>query len=158
MFAAEGRGTAFVSASQICWTLTWLELAEGERHPLKDGCSLGRSPSNTLRLNHGMVSRRDAVIHRQGEAEFWLVDLGSSNGTLVNDRRLSHPVQLRNGDQMTRRHLQILSGQHHRQRLLRRFRPRLSSAFSAGPAGFCCWTSSAHRASFQESAKTNFPS
>lgn len=53
-------------------------------------------------LNDERVSRRHAVIHNQGEREFWLVDLGSRNGTYVNQRRVSQPVRLHDGD-----HIQI---------------------------------------------------
>jgi pSer/pThr/pTyr-binding forkhead associated (FHA) protein len=40
------------------------------------------------------VSRRHAIIHAQGDLEFWLVDLGSSNGTYLNGHRVSQPVRL----------------------------------------------------------------
>ena len=59
---------------------------------------LGRHPSNTLQLSGGEVSRRHAIIQAQGEGEFWIVDLGSANGTSVNGRRLSQAVRLRDGD------------------------------------------------------------
>jgi adenylate cyclase len=44
------------------------------------------------------VSRRHAIIQAQGEREFWLVDLGSANGTYLNGRRVSQPVRLQPGD------------------------------------------------------------
>jgi class 3 adenylate cyclase len=34
----------------------------------------------------------------QGDGEWWLVDLGSSNGTYVNRARVSQPIRLRDGD------------------------------------------------------------
>jgi adenylate cyclase len=43
------------------------------------------------------VSRRHALIHLQGANEYWLVDLGSSNGTYVNGRRAAQPLQLHDG-------------------------------------------------------------
>ena len=78
----------------------WLELDAGARTPILGNCSLGRSPKNTLVLTAENVSRRHALIHLQGEAEFWLVDLGSGNGTRLNDRRVFHPVRLRDGDRI----------------------------------------------------------
>ncbi len=49
-------------------------------------------------LEDEKISRRHALIQLQGEAEFWLVDLGSANGSRVNGRRIAQPVRLRQGD------------------------------------------------------------
>lgn len=76
----------------------WLASPGGERIPILGKCSIGRSPSNQVVLAEEKVSRRHAIIHAQGEGEFWLVDLGSRNGTLVNDRRVIQPTRLRHGD------------------------------------------------------------
>ncbi|MGH7462265.1 MAG: trypsin-like peptidase domain-containing protein, partial [Longimicrobiales bacterium] len=46
------------------------------------------------------VSSRHAVIERLGES-WWLRDLGSTNGTMVNGKLISSPVQLNAGDQIT---------------------------------------------------------
>ena len=75
-----------------------LILADGQIVELHGSCSLGRSESNTLALDNDHVSRKHAVIQFQGESEFWIVDLGSSNGTYVNGRRVSRPLALKNGD------------------------------------------------------------
>jgi len=77
---------------------SWLRLPNGERHVLDGTCSIGRAPDNALPLADNEVSRRHAIIQAQGELEFWLVDLGSANGTYVNGRRISHSVRLHNGD------------------------------------------------------------
>jgi adenylate cyclase len=47
------------------------------------------------------VSRRHALIHLQNIGELWLIDFGSSNGTLLNKRRIHHPIRLSDGDQIT---------------------------------------------------------
>jgi adenylate cyclase len=77
---------------------SWLRLPNGERHDLNGTCSIGRAPDNNLPLADNEVSRRHAIIQAQGEREFWLVDLGSANGTCVNGRRISQSVRLHNGD------------------------------------------------------------
>lgn len=77
---------------------TWLRLSDGRQHALRGTCSIGRHPTNTLQLHGSEVSRRHAIIQAQDNAEFWIVDLGSANGTYVNGRRLSQAVRLRNGD------------------------------------------------------------
>lgn len=79
----------------------WLEAADGKRHPIQGSCSLGRTATNTIVLESPKVSRRHALIHVQNIGELWLIDLGSSNGTFLNKRRIHRPVQPSNGDQIT---------------------------------------------------------
>lgn len=61
--------------------------------------SVGRTPDNDIHLDHPEVSRAHAKFVRQGST-MWLEDLGSSNGTLVNGRRLQGGVELRHGDRI----------------------------------------------------------
>lgn len=68
--------------------------------PITGNCSLGRAVGNDVVLVDDRVSRRHATIHSQGEREFWLVDLGSRNGTYLNGRRVSQPTRLRDGDRV----------------------------------------------------------
>lgn len=64
-------------------------------HPLR----IGRDPANGLRLNHETVSRVHAELRRQGG--MWVLrDLGSTNGTTVNGRRVIGAVAVRAGDQV----------------------------------------------------------
>lgn len=77
-----------------------LEKPNGDRVRIRKACSIGRSPSNDVALLDEKVSRRHAMIQVQKQQEFWLVDLGSSNGTYLNDRRVTQPVLLRDQDQI----------------------------------------------------------
>jgi adenylate cyclase len=77
----------------------WLE-ASGEGIPIRGNCSVGRSPKNTIVLDSQKISRRHAIINAQNIGEFWLIDLGSSNGTFLNNRRLHQPVRLCDQDQI----------------------------------------------------------
>jgi adenylate cyclase len=79
----------------------WLESADGKRHPIHGGCSLGRATANAIVLESPKISRRHALIHVQNIGEFWLIDFGSSNGTFLNKRRIHQPVRLSDGDQVT---------------------------------------------------------
>jgi adenylate cyclase len=79
-------------------TEAWLESSSGTVVPLKGNCSFGRSSENQVVIASERVSRRHAIIHAQDGGEFWLADLGSSNGTFVNERRLVRPTLLRSGD------------------------------------------------------------
>lgn len=77
---------------------TRLILPDGSEVELHGSCTFGRSEMNTVPLANDHVSRKHAVIQFQGENEFWIVDLGSSNGTHVNGRRMSRPLALKDGD------------------------------------------------------------
>lgn len=79
-------------------SLSWIELPDGTRFDLRGSTTVGRASENALTLQDKEVSRRHALIQAQGEGEFWLVDLGSANGSHVNERRISQPVELKAGD------------------------------------------------------------
>ena len=79
----------------------WLETAGDVRTPVYGTCLMGRAQTNTLVLNDDKVSRRHALVHAQGQGEFWLVDLGSSNGTYLNGRRVSLSSQLSDNDKIS---------------------------------------------------------
>jgi pSer/pThr/pTyr-binding forkhead associated (FHA) protein len=57
---------------------------------------LGSHPDCALRLPHATVSRQHATIKLESK-EFRLYDLGSANGTFVNDQRLRDPMALQDG-------------------------------------------------------------
>jgi adenylate cyclase len=79
----------------------WLESPGRERVPLRGNCSIGRSPKSAVVLESPKTSRRHAIINLQNVGEFWLIDLGSSNGTFLNRRRVHQPVRLCDMDQIT---------------------------------------------------------
>ena len=60
---------------------------QGRRVPLVGRIRLGRDKANDIVLEDKLVSRRHAVIQKIGE-EYFLEDLGSTNGTLVNGKRV----------------------------------------------------------------------
>jgi len=78
----------------------WLEAATGEKAFVTQSCVLGRSKQCGIVIDDERASRRHAMVHRQADAEFWLVDLGSANGTRLNGRRLSRPTRLLVGDRI----------------------------------------------------------
>jgi adenylate cyclase len=77
----------------------WLETNGQDRIPVSGLCTFGRTPGSTIMLATPKASRRHAMIHEQ-DGEFWVVDLGSTNGVQVNGERVTHPVRLRNGDEI----------------------------------------------------------
>ncbi len=65
----------------------------------QDKFSIGRHSDNDLRINQLNLSRFHLKIERFGEV-FVASDLGSSNGTTINGKRLTEPVALKNGDEI----------------------------------------------------------
>ncbi len=59
---------------------------------------MGRAPDSQIVIVDNGVSRRHAVIQRNGPGEYWLLDLESRNGTFLNGRRIVMTARLRNGD------------------------------------------------------------
>jgi VWFA-related protein len=67
------------------------------KHDLKGTTNVGRAQDNQLVLDDATVSRHHAWIKAEGE-EFLIFDVGSANGTFVNDEKIEEPRQLKNGD------------------------------------------------------------
>ncbi len=77
--------------------------ATGRRFPLHDGQSwaIGRGDGCAVLLDSRSVSRLHALVQRREGGAISLVDLGSRNGSFVNQRRVSVPVLLQDSDQLT---------------------------------------------------------
>lgn len=60
---------------------------------------LGRDPACHVTIPDSSVSSRHARVYHS-DGEWYVEDLGSTNGTSVNDRLLTHPVILRPGDKI----------------------------------------------------------
>src|SRR3954462_6541212 len=71
---------------------------QGLEIPLKkDKFLIGRAKECALRAGSEAISRRHcAILHR--ETGWTVRDLGSRNGTLVNDERITKEVPLKDGD------------------------------------------------------------
>ncbi|MFE6691202.1 FHA domain-containing protein [Streptomyces sp. NPDC057743] len=93
---AVGRVSAFHLRVRRAWRterLPKLLLPEPGPFPLR----IGRAPGVGLRLNHETVSRNHAELRSEGSG--WMLrDLGSTNGTCVNGRRLVGEIQVGPGD------------------------------------------------------------
>jgi hypothetical protein len=72
----------------------------GRAFPLaKDRVSIGRLDESDIALSDPGVSRKHAEVHRR-DGEYVVVDLGSTNGTMVNEAVISERT-LRPGDRIT---------------------------------------------------------
>ncbi len=59
--------------------------------------TLGRQNEASITIDDPRASRSHAMIRKQPDG-FWFVDLGSSNGSYINDRRVTKTKILQNGD------------------------------------------------------------
>ncbi|MGC8627468.1 MAG: FHA domain-containing protein [Acidimicrobiales bacterium] len=68
--------------------------------PLAQQMTIGRSDGCTVPLpKDNFVSHVHARVFFQ-DNEYWVEDLGSTNGTLVNGKKVTTPVPLRRGDRL----------------------------------------------------------
>ncbi len=72
----------------------------GMTYILQAEARVGRGAGNDVALSDPRASRRHSQITRQG-SQYILVDLGSSNGTLVNKKRIQGGYALKEGDVIT---------------------------------------------------------
>lgn len=64
----------------------------------KDRTTLGRKPGNDIVLDTMVVSGQHCAFDLVGVADVYLQDLGSTNGTYVNDRMVKERTKLEDGD------------------------------------------------------------
>src|SRR5258708_4730077 len=86
--------TAFLVVSDV----------DGEHNvPLGDGRAwkIGRHETCEVKFQSNVVSRQHAMLQRDDDGEFILIDLGSRNGSFVNGQRVAVPVTLHNGDEIS---------------------------------------------------------
>jgi adenylate cyclase len=82
-------------------TQTWIELADGRQLPLDKPVPIGRIASNTIVIDNDSVSRRHAILQMDPHGRWIFTDLSSTNGSLLNDRRVAESTRLHDGDKIT---------------------------------------------------------
>jgi adenylate cyclase len=60
--------------------------------------TIGRTDTNDVPLKDPKVSRSHAMLRLLADGEYFVVDLGSANGTFLNEKRVVIPVALADGD------------------------------------------------------------
>ncbi|MEU9097590.1 DUF1707 and FHA domain-containing protein [Streptomyces sp. NPDC048361] len=110
MFGAVSRVSEFSVSLRRAWQserLPKLLFPAPGPYPLR----IGRDPANGLRLSHETVSRVHAELVFQ--SGIWqLRDLGSTNGTCVNGRRVTGAVAVADGDQVSFGRMAFLLATH----------------------------------------------
>ena len=71
---------------------------ETRRFPCGTLLTIGRSKNNDISLPDPKVSRSHALVRCLGDGDYYLIDLGSANGTIVNGKRVLIPYALADSD------------------------------------------------------------
>ena len=66
----------------------------------KEQTTIGRATENVVVVDDAFASNEHARISRVG-SQWWLEDLNSRNGTLLNEAPLESPAVVTSGDQIT---------------------------------------------------------
>lgn len=84
-------------------SVAWLEVdsgpAQGREYQLRGTMRIGRTLDNEVTIDDSQVSRHHAAISREAGG-FALQDLRSSNGTFLNEQRITEPCILHDGDRI----------------------------------------------------------
>lgn len=105
---SQGR---FFSAPNIPM-LSLTPLGDGASSPVSFSAQeviLGRSPTNDYPLLDETVSTRHARLSYR-KNQWWVEDLGSTNGTFLNDERVSVPTVIISGDELRCGQVSMLIG------------------------------------------------
>ncbi len=62
-----------------------------------DRITMGRSRNNDIRIDDRSVSRSHAILTEK-DGKWYISDIGSTYGTFIGTRKITQPVQLRDGD------------------------------------------------------------
>ena len=63
----------------------------------KSSCTIGRKPDNDITLDHTTVSGHHCKVYNAG-GTFFVEDLGSTNGTFLNGKKIVKSAGLRQND------------------------------------------------------------
>lgn len=97
----ESQYGLVVKPSPIYSPYLMLFTAEGKRQSFlveRSYWAIGRGHENDLIIQDQTISRNHAILQSTEAGEFYLIDLGSRNGTFVNERRVGVPIKLKHAD------------------------------------------------------------
>lgn len=95
--APGGRQTTVLFGAQGSVRITWKDARGAHERVLQGDFRLGRDDTCEIHLDDPMISRRHAeIVHRDGC--WWLQDLGSRNGTLLNGKRITRVLLPAHGE------------------------------------------------------------
>lgn len=71
----------------------------GQTYELGDELTLGRATGCQVTVDDNYVSQLHARVFRR-EGQFYIEDLGSTNGTYLNRKKVTAPIAVRRGDRL----------------------------------------------------------
>ena len=74
-------------------------LSEGEKIHIITPFQIGKKNNNNLVINNEYISHNHVIIYSRNK-EIWIEDLGSTNGTLLNENPLKMPMVLKDNDRI----------------------------------------------------------
>jgi pSer/pThr/pTyr-binding forkhead associated (FHA) protein len=93
----EEMTSTLIQSEELSWQI--IRKNDGLSITINRTTRFGRHPDNQIVLSEPSVSRWHAQIEIRG-FEYWLNDLGSSNGTFLNGKRILQPSLLKLNDQI----------------------------------------------------------
>lgn len=72
-------------------------LALGQMIELQPVTTIGRAGNNLITLSDSFISASHAVVSLRGK-QWWIEDVGSTNGTFLNRRQIREPTPFEYGD------------------------------------------------------------
>ena len=90
-------GTRIIERAPQHLAMLVLKSRPDQKFDLKGTTNVGRAQDNQVVLDDPTVSRHHAWIKSEGE-DFLVFDIGSANGTFVNDQPVEEPFRLENGN------------------------------------------------------------
>jgi len=72
-------------------------MARGTSFAVREEATIGRHPESAILIDEAYTSAHHAQLTREADG-WWLIDLGTKNGTYVNSVRINEPTQLTPGD------------------------------------------------------------
>ncbi len=93
----EAGGTRVIQRAPKTLALLVDKASPDRKYDLSGTMNIGRASDNQISVQDPTISRHHAWIKAEGEG-FLVFDIGSANGTFVNDERVEEPRRLENGD------------------------------------------------------------
>jgi pSer/pThr/pTyr-binding forkhead associated (FHA) protein len=93
------KGAAKAAAGQPALVVVAPEEHAGRRYDLADELTMGRAAGCRITLDDTYVSQLHARVFVR-ESSFYVEDLGSTNGTYLNRKKVAGPLLLKAGDQV----------------------------------------------------------
>jgi hypothetical protein len=75
------------------------KLPAGEKINFSTPFQIGKKSNNDLIIDDSYMSHNHAIIYSH-KKEIWIKDLGSTNGTIVNEIQIKEPVKLNDNDRI----------------------------------------------------------